>query len=79
MHDLCEGVVPAIFELIITKIATTYQLDLSSNRVLQTTNKQIIIKLFENFSFFEGQPSLKWVSANGKNRFKLSGSALQVS
>ncbi len=77
MHDLSEGVVPAIFELIVTSISTKYQLDPSLNRIRLSINRNIIIDSFESFSYFEGQPTLKWVSLPGKNGFKLSGSALQ--
>lgn len=74
MHDLSEGVIPSIFELIVTKLSTDYKLNPSSGRAYQADNKEIILKSFENFNFFEGQPSLKWVS----NVFKISGTALQV-
>ncbi|KAH9392165.1 hypothetical protein TYRP_005233, partial [Tyrophagus putrescentiae] len=77
MHDLSEGVIPATFELIFTNVATKYVLDSSSSRAWQAANKEIIIKSFENFHFFEGQPSLKWVTGSGKSGFKITGTALQ--
>lgn len=76
MHDLSEGVIPAILELILTYIATNYKL-VPNIRAWQSANRELIIGRFENFSFYEGQPSLKWVSLSGKNGFKLSGTALQ--
>lgn len=78
MHDLSEGVIPAIFELIITTIATSCQLDPSSRRGRQADNKQLIINFFEDYKFYEGQPSLKWITVSGKSNFKISGTALQV-
>lgn len=78
MHDLSEGVIPAIFELIITTIVTTCQLDPSSRRGIQGDNKLIIINCIDNFDFYEGKPSLKWVTVSGKSGFKISGTALQV-
>lgn len=76
MHDLCEGVIPAILELILTNIASTYEL-VPNTRAWQTANRELITEKFEKFCFFEGQPSLKWISAAGKSGFKLSGTALQ--
>ncbi len=76
MHDLSEGVIPAILELILTNISSTYEL-VPNTRAWQTANRDLIITRFEKFHYFEGQPTLKWISSSGKNGFKLSGTALQ--
>lgn len=76
MHDLSEGVIPAILELVLTNIASTDDLVLET-RAWRTANRDLIIRRFEQFKFFEGQPSLKWISSPSKNGFKISGTALQ--
>lgn len=76
MHDLSEGVIPTILELILTDIASTENL-VSETQAWRTANRKLIIERFEKFNFFEGQPSLKWISSTGKNGFKISGTALQ--
>lgn len=78
MHDLAEGVVPAILELILTTIANTYSLDPSAGRARLSFSRKVIESRFENFSFFEGSPQLKWKQVPNKSGFKLDGTALQV-
>ncbi len=75
MHDLSEGVIQNIIELIFTSISAKYKLNPSSGRAWLSDNRDLISKSVENFSFYEGQPCLR-VPA-GQSSFKLSGTALQ--
>lgn len=78
MHDLAEGVVPNILELILTNIGETYQLDPSaSRRGWKSASRSIIETRFEDYSsYFEGPPTVKFVKE--KSKFKIYGTALQV-
>lgn len=78
MHDLAEGVVPAILELILTNIVKTYTLGPSAGRARQSSSRKLIESRFENFLFFEGSPQLKWKQMTNNSGFKLDGTALQV-
>jgi hypothetical protein len=69
-HDLAEGVVLNVLELILTSIARN---DLTGTVKYNTA---VIIKQFDQHKFYEGKPALKWTGAEG---FKLDGKAIQVS
>jgi hypothetical protein len=70
-HDLAEGVVTNIIELLLTSIV-------KRNGFLGSTkyNITIIAKRIENRKFYEGTPIAKWCGSEG---FKIVGKAIQVS
>lgn len=78
MHDIAEGVVPNILELILTTISETYKLDPSVNgRGWKSASRTVIEKKFLNYhSYYEGSPCVKFVKE--KSKFKVYGTALQV-
>lgn len=76
MHDLSEGVIQSLVELMFTFISANYKLDSTSGRNWLAVNRDLITKAVEGFSFFEGQPCLKFSASQAS--FKLSGTALQV-
>lgn len=77
MHDLCEGIIPSILELILTSICSKYSLNQSTPTPQKSFAKKIIEQEFQKFDFYEGKPTLSW-DANKRNGFKIDGTAVQV-
>lgn len=85
MHDLAEGVVPAILSLILTNIVNSSRLNPSAGRKWKSANRKIVEGRVKKFIFFEGSPHLKWIKGSNKKKgekqsgkYKLDGSAVQV-
>lgn len=79
MHDLTEGIIPAILEQILTMIASKYSLDLAAvgQQRSISASKKILEESFKKYDFYEGQPHLVWQSSP-RNGYKIDGTAIQV-
>lgn len=77
MHDLCEGIIPSILELILSSICSKHSTGQSSGSHPRSTFKKILENAIKNYDFYEGQPQLVWGSAY-QNGCKIDGTAVQV-
>lgn len=93
MHDVCEGIIPKILQMILTSYSNKNTF--AQARQTSTATRKLILHRFERFDFFEGRPSLQWDASTKKineideftnktttktitTGFKISGKAVQV-
>ena len=85
MHDLNEGVVPAVLELILSSFAKKNSFCSELNSRTKSQTRALIEASFSNFNFSEGCPTLRWISKSSKGKtkktatsFKIEGKAIEV-